>query len=95
MVRSGLRMAGMKVRKAIIGAAQIKCRRSRPMLALAFLLAAALLGDPTSAQDETVGTDTDRQDASQSVIRLGMPADFLEHNCRKTHLPSTFLDRFF
>ena len=66
----------MKVRKASIGAAQIKCRRSRPMLALALLLAAALLGDPASAQDKTAGTDADRQDASQSVIRLGMSADF-------------------
>ena len=66
----------MKVREASIGAAQIKCRRSRPMLALALLLAAALLGDPASAQDKTAGTDADRQDASQSVIRLGMSADF-------------------
>ena len=46
------------------------------MLALALLLAAALLGDPASAQDKTAGTDADRQDASQSVIRLGMSADF-------------------
>ena len=66
----------MKVRKASIGAAQIKCRRSRPMLALALLLAAALLGEPASAQDKTAGTDADRQDASQSAIRLGMSADF-------------------
>jgi hypothetical protein len=72
----GLRAAGMKVREASIGAAQIKRRRSRPMLALALLLAAALLGDPASAQDKTAGTDADRQDASQSVIRLGMSADF-------------------
>jgi ABC-type branched-subunit amino acid transport system substrate-binding protein len=46
------------------------------MLALALLLAAALLGDPASAQDKTAGTDADRQDASQSAIRLGMSADF-------------------
>jgi hypothetical protein len=46
------------------------------MLTLAFLLAAALLGDPASAKDKTAGTDADRQDASQSEIRLGMSADF-------------------
>src|SRR5437016_1506398 len=50
--------------------------RSRRMLTLAFLLAAALLGDPASAKDKTAGTDADRQDASQSEIRLGMSADF-------------------
>ncbi|MGC1850659.1 MAG: ABC transporter substrate-binding protein, partial [Pseudolabrys sp.] len=46
------------------------------MLTLALLLAAALLGDPASAKDKTAGTDADRQDASQSEIRLGMSADF-------------------
>lgn len=50
--------------------------RSRRMLTLALLLAAALLGDPTSAKDKTPGTDADRQDASQNEIRLGMSADF-------------------
>jgi branched-chain amino acid transport system substrate-binding protein len=50
--------------------------RSRRMLTLALLLAAALLGDPASAKDKTAGTDADRQDASQSEIRLGMSADF-------------------
>src|SRR5262252_556140 len=99
MVRSGLRGAGTKVRKASVRAAQIKCRasvgagwrfgtslcekgyvveeaqtwlRSRRMPTLALLLAAALLGDPASAKEKTVGTDADRQDASQSEIRLGM-----------------------
>jgi ABC-type branched-subunit amino acid transport system substrate-binding protein len=43
------------------------------MLTLALLLAAALLGDPASAKDKTAA---DRQDASQSEIRLGMSADF-------------------
>jgi branched-chain amino acid transport system substrate-binding protein len=90
----------MKVRKASIRAAQIKCRarvgadwlfgtslcekgyveqtwfRSRRMLTLALLLAAALLGDSASAKDKTAGTDADRQDASKSEIRLGMSADF-------------------
>ena len=97
MVRSGLRAAGTKVRKASVRAAQIKCRarvgagwrfgislcekgyvveeaqtwlRSRRMLTLALLLAAALLGDPASAKDKTAGN------ASQSEIRLGMSADF-------------------
>jgi branched-chain amino acid transport system substrate-binding protein len=87
----------MKVRKASVRGAQIKCRarvgtgcrfgtslcekgyveeeaqnrlRSRRMLTLALLLAAALLGDPTSAKDKTAGN------ASQSEIRLGMSADF-------------------
>jgi hypothetical protein len=46
------------------------------MLTLALLLVAALLGDPASAKDKTAGTDADRQDASQSEIRLGMSADF-------------------
>jgi branched-chain amino acid transport system substrate-binding protein len=50
--------------------------RSRRMLTLALLLAAALLCDPTSAKDKTAGTDADRQDASQNEIRLGMSADF-------------------
>src|SRR5262245_16660968 len=50
--------------------------RSRRMPTLALLLAAALLGDPASAKDKTAGTDADRQDASQSEIRLGMSADF-------------------
>ena len=50
--------------------------RSRRMLTLALLLAAALVGDPTLAKDKTAGTDADRQDASQRVIRLGMSADF-------------------
>jgi branched-chain amino acid transport system substrate-binding protein len=50
--------------------------RSRHMLTLALLLAAALLGDPASAKDKTAGTDADRQDVSQSEIRLGMSADF-------------------
>jgi ABC-type branched-subunit amino acid transport system substrate-binding protein len=50
--------------------------RSRRMLTLALLLAAALLGDSTLAKDKTAGTDADRQDASQSEIRLGMSADF-------------------
>ena len=44
--------------------------RSRRMLTLAVLLAAALLGDPASAKDKTAGN------ASQSEIRLGMSADF-------------------
>lgn len=44
--------------------------RSRRMLMLALLLAAALLGDPASAKDKTAGN------ASQSEIRLGMSADF-------------------
>jgi hypothetical protein len=39
------------------------------------LLAAALLGDLASAKDKT-STDADRQNASQSEIRLGMSADF-------------------
>jgi ABC-type branched-subunit amino acid transport system substrate-binding protein len=46
------------------------------MLALALLLAAALLCDPTSAKDKTASTDSDRQDASQKEIRLGISADF-------------------
>jgi branched-chain amino acid transport system substrate-binding protein len=50
--------------------------RSRRVLALALLLAAALLGASTLAKDKTVGNDADRQDASQSEIRLGMSADF-------------------
>jgi branched-chain amino acid transport system substrate-binding protein len=50
--------------------------RSRRMLTLALLLAAALLGDPTSAKDKTAGTEADRQDASLNEIRLGMSADF-------------------
>src|SRR5262249_11524109 len=50
--------------------------RSRRMLALALLLAGALVGDPALAKDKTAGTDADRQDASQRVIRLGMSADF-------------------
>ena len=50
--------------------------RSRRMLTLALLLAAALLCDPTSAKDKTAGTDAERQDASQNEIRLGMSADF-------------------
>src|SRR5215471_16034905 len=50
--------------------------RSRRMLTLALLLAASLLGDPTSAKDKTAGTDADRQDVSQNEIRLGMSADF-------------------
>ena len=45
------------------------------MLALALVLA-ALCGDPASSQDRTAGTDADRPEASQSVIRLGMSADF-------------------
>jgi branched-chain amino acid transport system substrate-binding protein len=49
---------------------------SRRMLTLALLLAAALLGDPTSAKDKTAGADTDRQDAGQREICLGMSADF-------------------
>src|SRR6516225_11234503 len=44
--------------------------RSRRMLTLALLLAAALLGDSTLAKDKTDGN------ASQSEIRLGMSADF-------------------
>ncbi|HKF09525.1 MAG TPA: ABC transporter substrate-binding protein, partial [Xanthobacteraceae bacterium] len=44
--------------------------RSRRMLTLALLLAAALLGDPASAKDKTAGN------ATQSEIRLGMSADF-------------------
>jgi branched-chain amino acid transport system substrate-binding protein len=44
--------------------------RSRRMLTLALLLAAALLGDPASAKDKTAFN------ASQSEIRLGMSADF-------------------
>jgi branched-chain amino acid transport system substrate-binding protein len=93
----------VKVRKASVRAAQIKCRarveagwrcgtslcergyveeeaqtwlRSRRMLTLALLLAAALLGDPASAKEKTAGTEADRQDSSQSEIRLGMSADF-------------------
>jgi branched-chain amino acid transport system substrate-binding protein len=50
--------------------------RSRRVLALALLLAAALLGASTLAKDKTVGNDADWQDASQSEIRLGMSADF-------------------
>jgi ABC-type branched-subunit amino acid transport system substrate-binding protein len=49
--------------------------RSRRMLTVALLLAAALLGHPASATDKTGGTHADRQ-ASQSEIRLGMSADF-------------------
>jgi branched-chain amino acid transport system substrate-binding protein len=52
------------------------CLRSRHVLTLALLLAAALLGDPASAKDKTAGTHADRHDASQSEIRLGMSADF-------------------
>ena len=44
--------------------------RSRRILTLALLLAAALLGDSTLAKDKTDGN------ASQSEIRLGMSADF-------------------
>ena len=66
----------MKVRKASIRAALIKCRRSSPRIALVLSLAAALLGDLASAQDKTAVTDADRQDASQGIIRLGMSADF-------------------
>jgi len=50
--------------------------RSRQVLTLTLLLAAALLGGPTLAKDKTAGTDADRQDASQSEFRLGMSADF-------------------
>jgi branched-chain amino acid transport system substrate-binding protein len=50
--------------------------RLRRILTLALLLAAALLGDSTLAKDKTAGSDADRQDASQSEIRLGMSADF-------------------
>ena len=50
--------------------------RSRRMLTLALLLAAALLGDSALAKDKTAGSDADQQDASQSEIRLGMSADF-------------------
>jgi ABC-type branched-subunit amino acid transport system substrate-binding protein len=50
--------------------------RSRRILTLALLLAAALLGDSPLAKDKTAGSDADRQDASQSEIRLGMSADF-------------------
>ena len=50
--------------------------RSRRMLTLALLLAAALLGDPASAKDKSASTDADRHDASKSEIRLGMSADF-------------------
>jgi ABC-type branched-subunit amino acid transport system substrate-binding protein len=49
---------------------------SRRMVTLALLLAAALLGGSVLARDKTAGTDPDRQDAGQSVIRLGMSADF-------------------
>ena len=93
----------MKVRKASVRGAQIKCRarvgagcrfgtslcekgyveeeaqnwlRSRRMLTLALLLAAALLGDPASAKDKTAGSDADREDAGQSEIRRGISADF-------------------
>jgi branched-chain amino acid transport system substrate-binding protein len=66
----------MKARKANIRAAQIKSRRSIPILTLALLLAAALLGDLASAQDKTAPTNAARPDASQSEIRLGMSADF-------------------
>ena len=66
----------MKVRKASIRAALIKCRRSSPRIALVLSLAVALLGDLASAQDKTAVTDADRQDASQGIIRLGMSADF-------------------
>ena len=45
------------------------------MLALALVLAGALVNS-ASSQDKTAGTDPDRHDASQSVIRLGMSADF-------------------
>jgi branched-chain amino acid transport system substrate-binding protein len=50
--------------------------RSRRMLTLAVLLAAALLGASVLAKDKTPGSDAPRQDTSQSVIRLGMSADF-------------------
>ena len=50
-------------------------QRSRRMLTLA-LLAAAFLGDPVLAKDKTAGTGADRQNASQTEIRLGMSADF-------------------
>jgi len=50
--------------------------RSRWMLALALLLAAALFGDRVSAKDKTADAGADRQDASQTEIRLGMSADF-------------------
>ena len=50
--------------------------RSRRMLTLALLLAAALLSDPASAKDKSASTDADRHDASKSEIRLGMSADF-------------------
>jgi branched-chain amino acid transport system substrate-binding protein len=44
-------------------------------LTVVLFLAAALLGDPTSAKDKTDGISTDPQ-ASQSEILLGMSADF-------------------
>src|SRR5262249_5068238 len=44
--------------------------RPRRMLTLPLLLAAALRGDPVPAKDKTAGTGADRQDASQTEIRL-------------------------
>lgn len=50
--------------------------RLRRTLTLTLLLAAALLGEPSLAQDKTTtGSTVDRRDVSQS-IRLGMSADF-------------------
>ena len=59
----------MKVREYMEEDAQTWLR-SRHMLTIALLLAAALLGDPASAKDKTAFN------ASQSEINLGMSADF-------------------
>jgi ABC-type branched-subunit amino acid transport system substrate-binding protein len=59
----------MKVREYMEEDAQTWLR-SRHMLTIALLLAAALLGDPASAKDKTAFN------ASQSEISLGMSADF-------------------
>jgi len=40
------------------------------------LLTATLFGDRVSAKDKTADAGADRQDASQTEIRLGMSADF-------------------
>jgi len=50
--------------------------RSRRMLTLAILFTVALLGNLALAHDKTAGSDVDRRDTRQSLIRLGMSADF-------------------
>jgi ABC-type branched-subunit amino acid transport system substrate-binding protein len=46
------------------------------MFTLGLLLAAALFGHSALAKDKTASSDASRQDISQSIIRLGMSADF-------------------